>query len=99
MKLLIGLTLLVGILELVQRWRERSRSREWSGTLARFDAGQLTEKIRQKGKTVYSFIEGDGSNHALKDHERKYDPEEMMNTAMKKGGYKKPGRGGAKGKK
>ncbi len=51
---------------IISRWRNKDVVME------------LTEKIRQKGKTVYSFIEGDGSNHALKDHEQKYQPEEFM---------------------
>lgn len=51
---------------IVSRWRNREKVEE------------LTSKLREKGKTVYSFIEGDGSNHALKDSEQKYTPEEFM---------------------
>jgi hypothetical protein len=51
---------------IVSRWRNKQQVVE------------LTEKIRAKGKTVYSFIEGDGSNHELKDHEQKFEPEEFM---------------------
>lgn len=39
---------------------------------------KLTNKIREKGKTVYSFIEGDGSEYELKDFEEKHEPEEFM---------------------
>lgn len=38
----------------------------------------LVNKIRQKGKTVYSFFEGDGSYYDLKDSEGKYTPAEFM---------------------
>lgn len=38
----------------------------------------MTQKIRGKNKTVYSFIEGDGADYELKDLEAKYDPEEFM---------------------
>jgi hypothetical protein len=51
---------------IISRWRNREGVEE------------LTNKIRQKGKTVYSFIEGDGSEHELKDSEQKYHPEEFM---------------------
>ena len=51
---------------IISRWRNREKVEE------------LTNKLRKKGKTVYSFIEGDGSNHALKDSEQKYAPEQFM---------------------
>lgn len=38
----------------------------------------LTKKIRKKGKTVYCFIEGDGTDYELKDLEGKHTPEEFM---------------------
>lgn len=37
---------------------------------------ELTQKIREKGKTVYCFIEGDGRDYKWKDTSR--DPEEFM---------------------
>jgi len=39
---------------------------------------ELTEKIRSKGKSVYCFIEGDGSDYELKNSEQKYSPDEFM---------------------
>jgi len=39
---------------------------------------ELTKKIREKGKTVYCFIEGDGTKYKLKDAEKKHAPEEFM---------------------
>ena len=39
---------------------------------------ELTEKIRKKGKTVYCFIEGDGTDYELKDAEQRHTPEEFM---------------------
>jgi nucleoside 2-deoxyribosyltransferase len=51
---------------IISRWRNREKVEE------------LTRKIREKGKSVYSFIEGDGSKHELKDSEQKYQPEEFM---------------------
>ncbi|OIP57947.1 MAG: hypothetical protein COX79_05740 [Candidatus Levybacteria bacterium CG_4_10_14_0_2_um_filter_36_16] len=51
---------------IVSRWRNRKQVEE------------LTQQIRKKNKTVYSFIEGDGANYALKDSEQKYEPEEFM---------------------
>ncbi len=39
---------------------------------------ELTEKLRAKGKSVYCFIEGDGTEYALKDFEEKHTPEEFM---------------------
>lgn len=39
---------------------------------------ELTEKIRKKGKTVYCFIEGDGTDYELKDTEQRHTPEEFM---------------------
>lgn len=39
---------------------------------------ELTKKIREKGKTVYCFIEGDGTEYELKDAEQKHTPEEFM---------------------
>lgn len=51
---------------IVSRWRNKDQVTE------------LANKIHEKGKTVYSFIEGDGIRYALKDHEQKYEPEEFM---------------------
>lgn len=48
------------------RWRNKSLIEE------------LTKKIREKGKTVYSFIEGDGSAPQLKDLDPNHDPEVFM---------------------
>lgn len=39
---------------------------------------ELVDKLRAKGKTVYSFLEGDGSDYELKDTEQCYEPEEFM---------------------
>lgn len=39
---------------------------------------ELAKSIRQKGRFVYCFVEGDGSNYELKDLEEKYAPEEFM---------------------
>ncbi len=39
---------------------------------------ELTNKIRARGKTVYCFIEGDGTDYELKDAEEKHTPEEFM---------------------
>jgi hypothetical protein len=39
---------------------------------------ELTQKMRMKGKSVYCFIEGDGSTYELKDAEQKYTPEDFM---------------------
>lgn len=39
---------------------------------------ELTEKLRQKGKTVYCFIEGDGTHYELKDAEQAHTPEAFM---------------------
>lgn len=38
----------------------------------------LTEKIRYKGKSVYSFLEGDGREHSLKQDEQSMPPEAFM---------------------
>lgn len=38
----------------------------------------LTEKLRKKKKSVYCFIEGDGTEYALKDAEQQYSPEAFM---------------------
>ena len=38
----------------------------------------LARKIEAKGKKVYNFIEGDGTDYELKDLEEKYEPEEFM---------------------
>ncbi|MBX4187450.1 MAG: nucleoside 2-deoxyribosyltransferase domain-containing protein [Candidatus Doudnabacteria bacterium] len=51
---------------IISRWRNREKVEE------------LTDKIRAKGKSVYSFIEGDGSNHKLKDSEQNHAPDEFM---------------------
>lgn len=51
---------------IISRWRNRKAVEE------------LTQKIREKNKTVYSFIEGDGANYELKDLEQKHEPEEFM---------------------
>lgn len=39
---------------------------------------ELTHKLREKGKTVFCFIEPDTTNYALYEEERKYEPEEWM---------------------
>ena len=39
---------------------------------------ELTNKLREKGKTVYCFFEGDGTDYALKDSEGNEDPEAFM---------------------
>lgn len=39
---------------------------------------ELARKIESKGKKVYNFIEGDGTDYELKDLEEKYEPEEFM---------------------
>ena len=41
---------------------------------------ELTVKIRATGKTVYCFIEGDGTDYELKDLEESHTPEEFMQT-------------------
>ena len=51
---------------IISRWRNRSQVEE------------LTKKIRSKGKSVYSFIEGDGTQYELKDDEETHEPEEFM---------------------
>lgn len=51
---------------IVSRWRNKEQVRE------------LVEKIRAKGKTAYSFIEGDGEAYELKDMEGALPPEEFM---------------------
>lgn len=51
---------------IVSRWRNKEQVIE------------LVEKIRAKGKTVYSFIEGDGEAYELKDIEGALHPEEFM---------------------
>lgn len=38
----------------------------------------LTQKIREKGKTVYCFVEGDGTDYELKTKEESHDPETFM---------------------
>ncbi len=38
----------------------------------------LTQKIRNKGKIVYCFIEGDGNNYDLKDLKGEKTPDEFM---------------------
>ena len=48
------------------RWRNKEQVLELSG------------KIRAKGKSVYTFVEGDGTNYALKDAEQSHEPEEFM---------------------
>jgi hypothetical protein len=39
---------------------------------------ELTKKLREKGKTVFCFIEPDHANYALYEEERKHEPEEWM---------------------
>ncbi|MES1224374.1 MAG: hypothetical protein ABUT20_53255 [Bacteroidota bacterium] len=39
---------------------------------------ELARKIKEKGKSVYNFIEGDGTHYELKDTEEKLSPEEFM---------------------
>lgn len=39
---------------------------------------RLAKDIRNKGKTVYCFVEGDGGTYELKDLEEKYKPKEFM---------------------
>lgn len=39
---------------------------------------ELARKMREKGKAVYTFIEGDGEKYELKDVHEKYTPEEFM---------------------
>jgi len=39
---------------------------------------ELTRKMRDAGKSVYCFIEGDGTKYELKDLEEKHEPEEFM---------------------
>ncbi|MDO8269475.1 MAG: hypothetical protein Q7T54_02285 [Candidatus Levybacteria bacterium] len=51
---------------IASRWRNK------------FEVLRLTKLLREKGKSVYCFIEGDGSNYELKDLEEKYSPEEFM---------------------
>lgn len=51
---------------IASRWRNKSTVLE------------LTTKIREKGKSVYCFIEGDGTHYELKDWEGKHTPEEFM---------------------
>ena len=51
---------------IASRWRNKTEVLE------------LTEKIRKKGKTVYCFIEGDGTDYDLKDTKHKFTPEEFM---------------------
>ena len=51
---------------IASRWRNKDQVLE------------LTEKIRNKNKPVYCFIEGDGTQYALKDAEQKYSAEEFM---------------------
>ncbi len=48
------------------RWRNKSLVEE------------LVQKIRTKKKSVYSFFEGDGRDHPLKQQEQHYSPEEFM---------------------
>lgn len=38
----------------------------------------LAKKMREKGKIVYTFIEGDGEKYELKDKEGEMHPEEFM---------------------
>lgn len=51
---------------IVSRWRNRPQVEE------------LAEKVRSKNKTVYSFIEGDGTHYELKHDEQAHEPEEFM---------------------
>ena len=61
---------------IASRWRNKTSVEE------------LTQKIRSKGKSIYSFIEGDGSNHTLKDAERNTPPEEFMEKFEKINNWK-----------
>lgn len=51
---------------IASRWRNRDVVTE------------LVRKLREQGKSVYSFFEGDGKKYRLKDTEQKYEPEELM---------------------
>lgn len=51
---------------IISKWRNRSSVED------------LVNKLREKGKSVYSFLEGDGSYYKLKDDEQKHEPEEFM---------------------
>jgi hypothetical protein len=42
------------------------------------DVLSLAKKIRARGKSVYCFIEGDGTDYELKPKEEKHNPEEFM---------------------
>ncbi len=48
------------------RWRNKDQVKE------------LVQQIRQKGKTVYSFLEGDGKGYQLKTIDPNHDPEVFM---------------------
>lgn len=39
---------------------------------------ELAKKIREKGKSVYCFVEGDGTEYELKAHEENHDAETFM---------------------
>lgn len=51
---------------IASRWRNKE------------DVLNLTHQLRNKGKSVYCFIEGDGKNYYLKNAEQQHDPEEFM---------------------
>ena len=51
---------------IASRWRNRDAVLE------------LTQKLRDKGKSVYCFVEGDGTAYELKDAEQKHHPEDFM---------------------
>lgn len=50
----------------VSRWRNRESVED------------LVSKLRAKGKSVYSFIEGDGTQYELKNSEQNHTPEDFM---------------------
>ena len=51
---------------IVSRWRNRDA------------VLNLVNKLREKGKTVYNFFEGDGTDYELKSKEEKHDPDTFM---------------------
>lgn len=51
---------------IASRWRNKEQVLE------------LTKKLRNKGRSVYCFVEGDGTEYKLKDTEEKLEPEEFM---------------------
>lgn len=51
---------------IASRWRNKDSVRE------------LVKKLRDKGKTVYSFFEGDGTSYVFRNKEESHNPEEFM---------------------